>query len=439
MCCGSRPRLSYNAVKTLVDHLRDGAIRARFRAVVNSGMPAVVAGTLSVQGLTYLVQLALAPLLGPAAFGIVRSTEAIVASASLVAALGMPTLMMRFIAESDGAAWRAFVSRRILAFSAVAGMIVAILLGVSASLYTMREAIPFVEVLTVSVIATAIARTGIGYYLGANLAAVVPRYTVPLAALSAILVVGGTWLFGLRGWVGGRVAGDLLLALTIVVAVRRHAAPAVETRANDRRLFPSALAAAGIPLALSLVARTTLDNSAVLVLGRVNGAANTLGIVGLYSLATSALLLIPSAVVTLAFPRMVARRQRPDELARFLFRVIGVMLLVTIPPALLCASLAVPVLSRWLPAYATAPGIAALLMVTAAPRAITSVAGTVLLSLDRIGSSLIITAASMFVVIAGQTLATHSYGLTGLIVATLVGESATALVSLGIVIRMLRR
>ena len=52
-----------------------------------------------VQGLTYLSQLVIAALMGPADFGVVRSTEVILSLLTQIGTIGMPTMAVKAIAE----------------------------------------------------------------------------------------------------------------------------------------------------------------------------------------------------------------------------------------------------------------------------------------------------------------------------------------------------
>src|SRR5207249_6338555 len=66
-----------------------------------AGFPHLLASLFFVQGLTYLSQLIIASLMGPANFGVVRSTEVTLSLLTLIGAIGMPSIAVKSIAELD--------------------------------------------------------------------------------------------------------------------------------------------------------------------------------------------------------------------------------------------------------------------------------------------------------------------------------------------------
>ncbi len=397
----------------------------------------MVLATFAVQGVTYAVQLALAPLLGPIQFGLVRAAEAVAASGALVAAAGMPALMMRYVAERSDAGWRRYVAGAVLRVAAIGGSLTAAVLLLLAPWLTAPEMVPYVRWLAISVAVTAVSRSGVTYFFGAGIPQRVPRITIPLAVLTALFVISGAASFGLYGWVAGRVLADLVMVVVVTRAVIAAAGPAA-SRDHDARLSTTSLARSGVPLALSLVARTTMDNASVLVLAREASDPQSLGVVGLVSLASSALLVIPSGVVTLGLPRMVQRAGTSrTELSRYLNRLVMLATALTLVPALGLVWIGQPLVGRWLPAYA--PGLETIvwLVLTTAPRVASSLAGTALLSVDRPNASLVVTTASLGVMVPLQIFATRTAGVTGLVLATLAAELASALAFLIVAHRLI--
>lgn len=400
--------------------------RALLARAVSAGLPGLVVSTFAVQGVTYLVQLALAPLLGPAAFGVVRTVEALVGVGAIVAAAGMPTLIMRYAAERADTTWRATVARRLLAAAAVAGTVVALGLALLAPLFATSEAASWTRWLAPSAALTALARTGVSYFFGTGRPRIVPRLSVPAAVVGGLLVVGGGATLGLRGWAGARLTSDLLLLVVVFWAVRRDTSG--EARDPDPRLALSALLASGLPLALSLVARSTMDNAPLLVLARTSASPTTRGIAGLVLLVASGLLVVPAGVVNLAVPRMVERAQRDRlALARFHSRLTLLAIGVTALPGLALALAARPLADRFLPAYAPGVDVLGWLLVATAPRVASSLAGTALLAVDHIRTSLVVTVASLAVLLPALVMGWEARGLVGLVAATLAAEGASAI------------
>jgi O-antigen/teichoic acid export membrane protein len=405
---------------------RPAAWRAHLTRAFAAGLPAIVASTFAVQGLSYIVQLALAPMLGPARFGVVRAAESLAASASLIAAAGMPSLIMRYIPEDRWTGWRRLVVDRITSVAAMTGIAAAVSLVIAAPWLTAPEVVPFVRVLAISVAATAVSRAGIGYFYGASEARRVPYLTVPPAFVAAVCIIGGAFRFGMAGWVGGRVVGDVLLMLIVLRSVMLSAG-ARSAAEDDQRLRHRALLASGLPLAVSLVARSLLDNSPVLVLAQLRGTADALGVVGLVSLGSAALSVVPAAIVTLALPRMVVlATQDRRALVHFLSRRIRLSVALTLIPALAAALLAEPAAARFLPAYAEHMAVAAWLLLTVPSRVVSSLAGTSLLAVDQVRAALVVTVCSLVVALGLQVAATLHSGLPGLVVATVVAECLSA-------------
>lgn len=400
--------------------------RALVARAVSAGLPGLVVSTFAVQGVTYVVQFALAPLLGPVEFGIVRTVEALVSVGALVAAAGMPTLMMRYVAERADLAWRATVARRLLAAAAIAGGLVAAGLAIVAPWLASTEAAAWTRWLAPSAALTALARTGVAYFFGAGQPRVVPRLSVPSAVAGGLVVVGGGAALGLVGWAGGRLASDLLLLGVVTWAVRRDTADGAPV--PDARLALRALLATGLPLALSLVARSTMDNAPLLVLARASATPTTRGVAGLVLLVASGLLVIPAGVVNLAVPRMVERAQRDRaSLSRFHGQLTLLAIAVTAVPGLALALVADPLTQRFLPAYRPGVDVLAWLLLATAPRVVSSLAGTALLAVDRIRTSLVVTVASLAALLPALAFGWQARGLAGLVAATLAAEGASAL------------
>lgn len=387
----------------------------------------MVLATFAVQGLTYVVQLALAPLLGPRDFGIVRVAEAIVGSAALIAAAGMPSMMMRLVAERPSAGWHHLVATRVLATAAASGVVVGVGVAIGSPWLATDEVTPFLRVLSFGVALTAVARTAISYFYGTGAARRVPVLTVPAAIVSATLIVLGARLFGLSGWAAGRVIGEALLVVVVVRAVLASARPG-ERGATDPRLGSGPLLRMGIPLAIALVARSLIDNAPVLVLARLEGSTETLGVIGLVSLVAAAITVVPAGVITLALPTMVrlAGSDRP-ALGRRLNRLALLSLALTLAPAILGAVLAVPVVERVLPEYGNDLGVAAWLLVTVPSRVVASLGGTAMLATDQVRSALHLTLGTLAATIALLVPFHSAWGLRGIVLATVLVEAASAL------------
>lgn len=406
------------------------ALRNVAQKALQADLSGLVVATFAVQGLSYALQLALAAVLAPRDFGIVRVTEVVVASATIFAAAGMPSMMMRFVAEQPLTGWRRLVTHRVLATVARSAAVVAVAVALISRALVTADAAAFLVGLAPCVAFAAVSRTCIAYFYGVSDARRVPRLTVPPAVLATVVVITGARFFGLWGWVAGRVVGDLLLVLIAATAVRATLGDG-EPAAMDERLRARLLLATGVPLAVSLLARSLIDSSPVLVLARAAGASDALGVVGLVSLIAAALTVVPGSMATLALPSMVRLAQQDRlELSRKLCRLVGVTLALTLPAAVLGALVAEPLTRRLLPAYAPGMSTAAWLLLTVPPRVLASLAGTSMLATDRVQSAFVLTLGTLAVILAAQALAAGRWGLEGVVAATLAIESLSALVFL---------
>jgi len=402
------------------------ALRNLALKCLRADLSGLVIATFAVQGLSYALQLALAAVLSPRDFGIVRVSEVVVGAASIFAAAGMPSMMIRLVAEEPAAYWRRLVATRVLSTVALSATLAAVGVMLMAPVLVTAEAAPFLLWLAPSIALSAIARTCISFFYGINDAKRVPRLSVPPAVSSSAVVIVGAHVFGLWGWVTGRVLGDLLL-LGVTFAALRASIGDGPAASFEERLRARWLLASGVPLAVSLFARSLIDSSPVLVLARQSGASDTLGVAGLVSLIAAALTVVPGSMVTLALPSMVQLAQHDRaQLKRRLWRLVFVSVLLALPPAILGAVAAEPLARRFLPAYAPDMALAAWLLLAVPPRVLASLAGTSMLATDQVQTAFVLTLGTLAFMVLTQTLAAARWGLAGIVAATIAVEYLSA-------------
>ena len=90
-------------------------VRSSLRRGWMSGLPHIVVALISIQGAAYIVQFAIARLVSPASFGVVRTVEATFSLALVIASAGLPSLAIKSVAAMQTEAQRGRLLRRLLA------------------------------------------------------------------------------------------------------------------------------------------------------------------------------------------------------------------------------------------------------------------------------------------------------------------------------------
>jgi len=334
-----------------------------------------------VQGLTYLSQLVIAALMGPADFGVVRSTEVILSLLTQIGTIGMPTMAVKAIAELNNPRLRGILLGRLLKMAAIGGFVMSGLATATMPLWIAQTAQPYLRALVWIIGITAVSRTCINYFQGIKLFQLVSGLNVVLSLLSLVTLVTLVALYGLRGWIAGRYTGELLFVCGGILLVRRslQLTGALPPAYAYRRLL-----SLGVPIAFSLLVRTALDNAALLSLGYLGRPAEEIGQYGLSALIVTGVLLVPGSVANLAVPRLVERLQQSRILAwEFYLRLMRWILLIS-----LSISLTLMVTSPLLTLvfgseYRPAVRLSRILCLSLPMRATTTLAGGVLLVNDK--------------------------------------------------------
>lgn len=346
-----------------------------------AGLPHLLASLFFVQGLTYLSQLFIAGLMGPADFGVVRSTEVTLSIFTLIGAIGMPSIAVKSIAEINNPSLRGVLLGRLLKMAAIAGFVTSSLAAATASLWLPDPARPYFTALVWIIGIAALSRTCINYFQGIKLFRLVSGLNVTLSILSLVTLMTLVARYGLRGWVAGRYAGELLFVCGGVLMVRgslRLTGVLPPAYAYGRLL------SLGLPIAFSLLVRTALDNAALLSLAHLKRPAAEVGQYGLSAMIVTGVLLVPASVVNLAVPRLVERLQQSRALAwEFCLRIMRWIL-----PVSLLGSLVLMVTSPLLvlvfgSEYRPAVRLLRILCLSLPMRAMTILAGTMLLANDK--------------------------------------------------------
>jgi O-antigen/teichoic acid export membrane protein len=399
------------------------------------GLPHLVLSSLSVQGVAYLSQIALAALVQPDEFGIVRSVEACLGLLILGGSLGMPTLTVRMIADSPDPELRGRILGRSLVLAAVATTVGGLIVCVAG----MRRGDSLGRYLAALVLVAAIgsaSRVCIAYYQGVRQVKDVSFLTAAMALVSLVLLVGPVARWGLAGWALGRYVGELLLLSSLLVSLRR-----VIRFAGPAPLEPALghLLRTGSVVAVSLCLRYAVDAAGLLALGAALPATPGLGHFGLGTLAVSALLIVPGGVGTLLLPRMVEARHVPGEAVRLLSSQVLLGLLLTLPLSLFVAAMTPLLLHYFLPAYRGGESIVQTLLFVAPCRALTGAAGNLLLAHSCFRFPLFANSLALATLGSVSLVVARPHGPLAVAWASLGVEAATAAVFLSVAWRVARR
>ncbi|MCU0620337.1 MAG: hypothetical protein MUC69_02405, partial [Gemmatimonadales bacterium] len=245
----------------------------------------------AVQGLVPLAQLGAARLLSPESFGALRTAESVLAAVLLLGALGMPTLAVTGAARFTEPGERATLARRIaLVALGAAGLSLLALELAAPALVAEPAGARLLRWLGPVIVVGALGRSALGFAQGTRRLAPLATATLAAAIPALVLLLVLTRAFGIRGWVAGRLAGELLLLGAVLLVVRDLVlAPPAPTASAD--LAPRRLATGGAIVALSLLTRGAVDAVALLAAGHGGLAAGAVGVLGLGTLLLTGLLL----------------------------------------------------------------------------------------------------------------------------------------------------
>jgi len=413
-------------------------LAARARAVVRSsieaGVPHLIASVFSVQGVSYLAQLAIARRTGPGDFAIVRTVEAVLSTVLVLASLGMPMLAVTKVAGLHESVDQGRMLGALTTVSLVGAAVTASLTALAAPLFP-PAVCTYLRALCWVICLTACSRTCIGYFQGRKWIRRMAGYTVGLAAVSLVVVVGAVWVAGLDGWVVGRYVSEAGLLGFLLVALRQE----LRVRGplpGGHAYLP--LVMAGFGIAISLLVRTAADNAGLLLLNFVGAPAEAVGHFGLTNLVVLGLLIVPISIGSVALPRIVQRMADPRAL-RVLIQWVTIGALASGTGLACAAALAASrLIGTFLPAYRDAVPIL-LIMVGAVPfRTLSALAGMILVAHDQVRATVLINVVGLTAIVAAGLWLLPRYGASGAAWATLVGEVVAAGLYGGIAMTVLR-
>jgi O-antigen/teichoic acid export membrane protein len=381
----------------------------------------------AVQGLVPLAQLAAATIVPPETFGALRTAESVYVLALLTASLGMPTLAVTGAARLSSASERAGLLRRLALIVIVAALLSAAGLAFLAPrLVKQPGAIMLLRGLAPVVLIAAMARTSLGFAQGLRRLRPMAIATIIASSVGVITLVALTRAYAGPGWVAGRAIAEVLL-LTAALSALRDLLRAPATLPSDVDLAGGRLATAGATLAVSLLARGSVDAAAILTLGYASVGARDIGFFGLGTLLGQGVLLPAAALYAATLPRLVAVRSNRRAALHLWGRMTLAGVGLTAAGAVLLMIAAPFVVLRLGDAYSGAVAPVVALLVAAPLRALTAAGGNVLLAQHRIRLGLVINGLSLVLLAGAVYRAGAMYGVTGAAWAVVAVEALAAL------------
>jgi len=303
-------------VKRRLLNLRD---RVRRSSALDVG--AVLAVTISVQGLTVVAQFLIAVAVGPEQLGLIRWLESAFAIGLLATSCGMPSVVFREAAlcGSAGERFRLFARAAVIASSA-AGLVFVVGLGAygTLKLLSATAAWAMLAAMTGALWPANVARIGIAMIQGGQLSrAMWPRLLTYSGAAIALLS-SATWMFGVKGWVTARYVVEFGLATLVVHALAQphlELAGLAGSRRDLQRLFRL-----GSSANFAFLARAISDNLPVLLLKSDLSSPSELGWYAFANLTILVPTLFLSVLMQTRLPTLVQSVHDLPEFAKQLSR-----------------------------------------------------------------------------------------------------------------------
>ena len=366
----------------------------------------------------------MAHLVGPEEFAVVRTVEATLNVLLIAASLGMPLLAVKTIAELPDEQAQGRMLGTLLVVSLLGGLVTAALASIAAGVLDPISA-GYLRELSWVMALSACSRTCLNYFQGRREVHRMSRYTVILSLISLAVLILAVRAAGLSGWVIGRYVTEAVFLWLLVWRV--GPALSFSGRMPGNNSLRSLLTAGG-GIATSLLVRTAADNTGLYVLTFAGFPAATVGYFGLSSLVLIALSIVPASIVSIALSRIVSRLADPAALRWFLRRVAIWSLAIAVGLAGAAGLLARPAVTFFFPSYEPAVPLLWLLLAVVPFRALSGLAGIVLVACDRVRLTVWVNVFTLVVTIAGAAQATSVWGAAGTATAVVVAEVITAVI-----------
>jgi O-antigen/teichoic acid export membrane protein len=400
------------------------AIKSALQTGGRAGVVHYVVAIFSVQGLVYLTQFMIARVVGPADFAVVRTVEATLNVLLVAASCGMPMLAVTTIASLADEKAQGRMLGSLVTLAMLGGLVTAGLASLAAGVLGPAPASYFRMVAWVLPLSAA-SRTCLNYFQGRQQVQRVAGYTVALSLISLGVVIVAVITAGLAGWVAARYMTEILFLALLL----RDVGPSLALGGGIPGGYGvGSLLRAGSGIASSLLVRTAMDNAGIYLLAFAAAPADIVGCFGLSSLVLIALSIVPTSLASVSLPRIVARMADPEALHRFVRRVAGGTIVVSLLLAGTTALLSRPAVELLFPSYGRAVPILLVLLVAVPFRAMNGLSAVVLLACNRVGATVWINLLALVVTVVAGWAATSRWGAPGTAGAVVTGEIVSATV-----------
>jgi O-antigen/teichoic acid export membrane protein len=387
----------------------------------------------SVQGTTYIAQVALARILSIDEFAVVRTVESTLQFLATVAPFGMSLLIVRQAPAEAGAASNRTLTAYV-SFAACSAAAIAVCAAVLAPRIETTTVGRYLSLVVWSIVLTAVSRTCLNYFYGRERFAFISVVTFVTSCLSVAVTIGLAGLWALNGWVAAKYAAELLLFAVALYFFRSHLAWPRLTLASALGQFRE-----GAAVSLALMARSVTDNCFFLVYAYRSSDATQVATYGACSLLLAGLMILPASLNSVWLARYVNIADRDARKLREQHR--RNLLAVFLTGSALAAAL---VLLGHLfvvflgPEYSGVPALLSLMAVMVPLRSVAVLNGHILFRFNRveIGTAINIVTAAMAIALAFAGL--YGWGLTGVVVASVVVEVVVAVAFMLYASRLLR-
>lgn len=387
-----------------------------------------------VQGSVFIVQFIVARLLSPEDFGYVKVIDTTLGMVLVLATVGMPSAIAKYVPEVDTAETRGKVLFQVLVIGLISALVISSLTFFSLELLPLSgPVVRSLEFLVWSLILTTLSRTIINYYQGKKQIQRMAVINVILAILTLILVTALTALWQFDGWIIGKFASEVVFLVGMFLLVRGEIVIGWSASAA-KRLFTF-----GSFAALSLLVWRIQATADVLYLDVLLRDAAQIGYYGVASLAMSALLLIPAAIGAAAFPYLSERSTNIQETLSLTLSILRNVALLMFGLCVLTYVVGPPVLLFLLgPKYAPAGILIKILMPAAFIGAILSILGNFLFAIEGAQFTLAVNIVAALVNLGLNYFLIPRWGVAGTAWAMVITQAIQLVLYTGIILYLRR-
>ncbi len=251
----------------------------------------------SIQGSAFLSQFILAGILPAESFAIVRTVESALQLLSTIAPWGMSLLVIRLASQDRGQEESARMLTSYIGLAGITALLIASLGSVILASTSTQFSI-YLSTLIWLVVITSLSRTSLNYFYGKEQFGLISMITFATSLLSLIIlyVLANKWQ--LNGWVAARYLTELIvLAIAIKFIWGKLVTKLVAKTETIKTLIE------GAAISMSLVFRSAIENTPLLVLAYVSLDQKEIALYGLCTLLISGAMVLPTSIISVMLPR----------------------------------------------------------------------------------------------------------------------------------------